>query len=449
VPSGRPYLNPSQRCLITQFDQFRREILTHLESDQIFARAWKGDILKMNADHREFIQRFNSAEGYREKIDIVLSFKTSQLITSLKRMEIALSGDRITQSMVRAAFQPLRNEVSSSFFPGLSFVLLDLCSDLLIMAKDSFTASEVCKSGLILADIFNNWKQFIRFAERLGKCLRDRRLYSEAVECFRNMLAASWIVGDMRSELTAFDHLGMAYFYMDKPEMANLYHSKAVTADSEMSNRVILSAVQNKQAQDRRRKNEFLRVKDSFFLQSLMQSILQDPSYLQDQTNMTYITPLLSTISSFDDNSVKRPPTILKEDTHRAPLSFAPNSEVNHRIRLAREKQYTLNFTPEGLMHSLALSNPGKHFLLRHKMIEMGDELLKDVSLKEHPRQGTSVMLLTHQSQNKSAESYVSYHNFRGSDADICLEFITPDIKKKIRKKIDETVVELEILILH
>ena len=118
----------------------------------------------------------------------------------------------------------------------MCLLTLKLLIEVNLLAKDYYIAGRLSLSATVIADIFLDNRELLYNLEILGKCNRDLHRYSEAIDCFKKQMFMSWIVKDMSSELSAYDNLGLCYFYLNEPSKAQRYHSRFINGDSELEN---------------------------------------------------------------------------------------------------------------------------------------------------------------------------------------------------------------------
>lgn len=72
--------------------------------------------------------------------------------------------------------------------------------------------------------------------KNLGRCFQDIQNHKMAIFYFVKSLQTAWLLEDRRSELRAYDAIGLQYYYMGQIEDANFYHEKMMNGDMEKQN---------------------------------------------------------------------------------------------------------------------------------------------------------------------------------------------------------------------
>ncbi len=420
-------------------------VLRSLDSSSILASSWTENVLDAHKSHAELVSTFRSPGSFQDKLVSLVRHKLARIVSLLKNSVRIVSNEKVTQSVVKATFSELRKETATAFVPYLSMLVLRFITEVLLISKDFFAASEATLAWFTIADIFMDPQEMLRAVELHGKCLRDRRLYPESIESFRKQLFLSWIVDDAQSEFRAYDCLGMSHFYLNDVDKAAKYHQKCVRADSELDSGDLHRLSLAKFSLSRKKRAAVLAQKNQFYRFSFMKHILEDPGYLQEERNLLELAQIQTNFTVFDESAV-RFPEAPAEPGRPKPKSHRPKAPSDSLADL-RSQQFKCTFSREGLLHSLKLSNPLKFELIQNGFLEIEPQMLRDIDLRSKAgSQDAGSILLTHQSQNKSAESFISYHNHRAADSEVCLEYVEPDIKAKLRHKVDYFVKLFELL---
>lgn len=405
-----------------------------LESNAIFQREWIQSISKENAIHKELMIEIEKKDKFKEKLRLLLKFKLNNLLSLLKGFQKVLSQEKITQALVHNSFLPIRVLVSSAFFPQLSLMILRMMTEISMASKDLSTALKTSLSSFVISDIFEEASEMLCAIEIVGNCQRDKRMYQACLESYFKQLYLAWALNDVVREIRAYDNIGMAYFYQNQLDKAFKYHNKAMNAESELEFGDAAKKMGERYNLEKQRKRQLINSKDQFFRYSVMKQILTEDNFFEQEISMNSLTPLMTNFSLFDESPI-RPSQQMPSNQKVKVVSRM--SEFSLKMKKLREKQFKCNFTKEGLMHSLVRSNPMKRDLIQSGVLHVDSHMLKDINLC--PDFAPVTTLLTHQSQNKSADSFISYHNFVNNSADICLEYISADIKQKIIGILDDS----------
>ena len=420
-------------------------IIRNLETNSILASSWTDAVREGNKIFPDLSSAISNCSSYKDKAIVLVRFKLQRIITSLKNSLKTISNEKITQALVKSTLGELRKEVSSAFVPYLSMLILKFITQMLTLSKDYFAASESSNAWFTIADLFFDTREMLFAIEVCGKCLRDRRMYSDSIECFRKQLFLSWILNDVSSEIRSYDSLGLSYYYMNDLEKATKYHKKAVNADTELEDSELHKQSLSKFNQNKKKRSIFMVKKNQFYRYNFMKNILDDDTYLKEESHAIELSHIQCNFSMYDESSMK----YVKEETN--PASFRKGhrrGKLSDSFKDLRPQQFKCSFSKEGLMHSLSLSNPIKFDLIKKGFIEIDPKMLKDIDLRtKNSARNISSILLTHQSQNKSAESFINYQNFRGNESEVCLEYIEPEIKQKFQNKINEYLTLFDLLL--
>lgn len=420
-------------------------VLRSLDSNSILANSWADSILEANKAHPELVSSFKNASSYQDKLIVLARHKLQRVVLLLKNSIRIVSNEKVTQSVVKVTFAELRKETSTAFIPYFSMLVLRFITETLLISKDFFAASESTLSWFTIADLFMDPHEMIRAIEVHGKCLRDRRLYQESIDCFRKHLFLSWITNDMQSEFRSYDYLGMSHFYLNDVDKATKYHQKSVRADSELEGGELHRITLAKYNLNRKKRLAVLAQRNQFYRYSFMKNILEDPGCLSEERHLLELAQVQCNFMIFDESAV-RFPEALPASVRQKPKTHRPKAPSDSLGDL-RAQQFKCNFSREGLLYSLKLSNPLKFELIQNGFIEIEPKMLQDIDLRDkNCKNDISSILLTHQSQNKSAESFINYHNQKATDSEVCLEYIEPDIKTKLRNKVNEYIKIFELL---
>lgn len=446
-----------------------RILAENLEANDILAKSWLEEVKARNQG-KSIIFQIDKLDNFKDKITCLVKSKLDSIIPMLKQTLKVTSQERLSQSTIKAFFPQIRKELAASLLPFLSIMILTLMTQILMESRDYFEGTLLAKVLFTISDIFFEHIEMLKSIETQGKCLKNRRLYFEAIETFRIQLFLSWSLNDMFSEMRAYDNLGLGYFYTNELEKAHKYHLKSVRAVSELEDSDLNKNMLTRLAHDKKKRLAYLGSKNLFFRYSLSADLVEDPNRLNDVSLKSELSRLQCNFTQFDESAV-RP---LKPEISKKIRISKKLDDFGLKLKHLKEKQFTASFSKEGLMHSLALSNPKKHEMIETGLIEVEPNMLENIDLRDEFGSATSVCtLLTHQSQNKSAESFVNYHSFHPDqkgpldgqlpterqipesseipqrEVEICLEYISTDIRGKLKKNIGDWIYLLEIISLN
>lgn len=416
-------------------------MVSKLEKNNIYFREWSEAIQVSNADDQQFINEFQFAQTVKQKMVITMKSKINSLTKILREFQKTISQEKVTQTLIFEQLLPFKKSLASGFFPPLCLLGLQLMTDIHIAAKDHKAAAKTARTTFILADLFGDVNLMISSIETYANCQRDQRLYFECLQNYWKQLYLAWSAKDPVAELRAYDNLGLAFYYLNDPERAYFYHRKAIKGESDLEAGAAAHLMGDRYIEEKKRKMQILTTKNLFYRFSLMKEMVTDLDYLDKPGSMVFVEPLLTNFSIFDSSPIKA----LKKDASKKQKIVLKPTQLGNELKILREKQFKCNFTKDGLLSSLKRSNPVKYDLIQRGILQLDAQMLSEIDLKDGNRVNSN--LLTHQSQNKSAEAFVSYHNFSAMEADICLEYITIDIKSKLKQKMEDMISLLSSII--
>ncbi|KAL4445103.1 hypothetical protein ABPG74_018831 [Tetrahymena malaccensis] len=73
----------------------------------------------------------------------------------------------------------------------------------------------------------------------MGQVAVNIQLYAEAVKIFKKALQYSWFFNQRESEISAYEQLGVSYYYLQDAKLAEFYHNRYVKAQFELANSYI------------------------------------------------------------------------------------------------------------------------------------------------------------------------------------------------------------------
>ena len=406
-------------------------MVSKLEKNSIFYKEWNEAITESNHESIELSGLLENCFTIKKKLVTLLKFKLNSILKILKDFQKVISQEKVTQTLINTGLGPLKQELASAFYPQLSISCLRLITEMHLASRDYQTAAKSAHAWFMLADIFGESADMLSAVEVIGHCQRDQRLYSECLSSYWKQVYLAWSINDVIHELRAYDNLGLAFFYLNDTEKAIFYHTKAVKGESELEAGDAAHKMGERYIEERKRKKHTINLKNQFYRYSLMKDILVDEDYLGKPESMKFVEPLLTNFDIFDGSPIKAPKREESKGKLRIVLKPTP---LGNRLKDLREKQFKCNFTKDGLLHSLRRSNPVKFDLIERGVLQLDSQMLQEIDLRDGANINSNI--LTHQSQNKSAEAFVSYHNFSSLESDICLEYITIDIKSKLQQKI-------------
>ena len=407
--------------------------MVNLDTNSIMRREWLDLVIEDNKEHPELIIKIENSKTNKEKLWALAQFKLEKVMSLLKSFLKTISQEKVTQSVVNSSFEGLRQEAATAYFPYLSILVLKFMTDIHIASRDLSEASVTSKGILLISDMFDHSSEMLESLEIVGNCQRDKRLYKECLETYYKQLYMAWSLSDIRREIRAYDNIGLAYFYLNNVERAYKFHSKAVSAESELESGDAAKKMGERYLLERKRKTQHISTKDQCYRFKVMKQVITDRNCFDQEIIMSGIRPMLTNFAVFDESPIR--PFEIDNNSQQFRLVTKTNATSLNLKRL-RDSQFKCNFTKDGLMNSLYKSNPLKLDLIKSGMLRVDSHMLKNINLREGSHLTST--LLTHQSQNKSAEAFMSYHNFVNSSADICLEYITADIKSRLRNKVNE-----------
>lgn len=413
-----------------KFKKSLMSLLASLENNAIMRREWEQLVLDDNRHNDEIVQAFAAGKSTQDKLWSLAKIKLQTIVSLMKDFCKAISQEKITQSIVNARFEPLRQEAASAYLPYLSIMVLKFMTEVHIASRDLSEASVTSKGSLLISDLFDESTEMLVSLEIVGNCQRDKRMYKECLATYYKQLFMAWTLNDICREIRAYDNLGMAYFYLNDIEKAHKFHAKAVNAESELETGDAAKKMGERYQNERQRKAQHVGTKDQCYRFKVMKQVIIDRNFFDQEIMMNGVRPMLTNFEVFDESPIR--PANISQNTSRLRV-VSKNKPQSLAIKQLRDNQFRCNFTKAGLMNSLRKSNPLKLDMIRSGKLRVDSHMLANIDLRDG--QQVSSTLLTHQSQNKSADAFMSYHNFVSSSADICLEYVTADIKSVVRRK--------------
>ena len=434
-----------QEVYIKRLEKEKKTMCNSLESNVIFARSWIHQVEQSHRSESELAIQISKCTRWKDRLHTMLKHKLQNIVLHLRVGLRTIASDLLTQYSLLSIIEPIREEVSSSFSPSLCLLVLRMSFELCWVSKNKFLATEHAIAGYTIADIFFESKDLLFWSKMLGNCYRDRRMYQESLDSFKKFLLLAWIQSDMIEEFNAFDSIGMCYFYLADKRRSHQFHYKAMTGDSELENTDLMNSVKLKHQIDRKKRTGFLQTKDVFYRFNLMKTITRNPAILKDKFLSATIAPFLSSNSQFDESALKPVP----ESNTKIRIVSKPN-EYGEQLREAISNQYKANFTEQGMLECLRKSNPSKYSMVESGQLKLHANSLSGIDLKGNfDTSKVDSTYLTHLSQNKSAESFVNCLEYKGTTEEVCLEYISPDIKPKLKAKLQDYLVLFDTMLFN
>jgi hypothetical protein len=434
-----------QESCMRRLDKEKQTMSMSLESNSIFAFSWMEEIKLAHGSEQNLLEQVQKKLAWKERLYIIIRHKLQRIVSHLRVGRKTLNSDLLTQYSLLSIIEPIREEVSTSYSPFLCLMVLRMATELCWMAKNKFLATEHAIAGYTVADIYFENRELLFWSKMLGNCYRDRRMYQESLDCYKKCLLLSWTQGEMIEEFNALDFIGMCYFYLGDKRRSHLFHYKAMTGDSELENADLIKSVKLKHQIDRKKRLNFIQTKDIFYRFSLMRTITKNPSAMKERFFSSSIAPFLSSNTQFDESALRQIP----ENSSKMRIVSKPN-EYGEELREAISNQYKANFTEEGMLECLKKSNPSKYSMVQRGQLKLQAESLNGIDLKGNfDTSKVDSTFLTHLSQNKSAESFVNCLEYKGTNEEVCLEYISPDIKPRLKAKLQEYLLLFDTLLFN
>ena len=88
----------------------------------------------------------------------------------------------------------------------------------------------------VIADLFGDNVTLQKCYLEMGDCCKAIGDYRQAQLNYERFLQQSWYIRDVKSELKAYDLIGITYFYQNNMERARRYHRRSLCCDSALEN---------------------------------------------------------------------------------------------------------------------------------------------------------------------------------------------------------------------
>lgn len=113
---------------------------------------------------------------------------------------------------------------------------IELYGKILRDLGDYSRAVQVLKQARLYCNIAKAWKKKLHCYKLLVETLLQIRDYDAALVFAKKMLRLAWTTNNQDYELTAYDKIGLVYYYKGKLQLADHFHDKAYSNIKEPKN---------------------------------------------------------------------------------------------------------------------------------------------------------------------------------------------------------------------
>lgn len=364
------------------------------------------------------------------QVEIVLLLKFRKFLRLIERMEAVCRQPLLTQFSFDDIFKSVQEIASETFMVRYFIKGLELIGNIQLLVCEINGAVKTFKKLLIISDLFNDFRGLHTAYFQLAKCYQQMGEYSEAQVHYEKYLQTSWFLGDVLSELKAYDLIGMTFFYQNDLDKAQRYHVRSLSPDSALENPDFKLMIKNRIKDEEHRKQRMLSHKDEYFLYEVAKELLNFYGATEDFVRSKELKPYLSSNFAVETQSVLGP-------------SFTPQepkkgSQLFHHFS-KKEYTYKADFTPEGYLAAMEYTNPTKYTMIVDGTLKLDADNIKGIDLYDKTySQIESLKMLSHLSPNNSRQVFSSEPG-----PEMCIEFIKKDLRESLKKIIDQNKEEL------
>jgi len=420
------------------------QTLSHLEKifnvDLLFQAKWRADsvtsIMKnFPKPKQELMMDELKKLAVIDQLRAVVLVNVDKILEQLEACLSKINRTTISQFFFEEYFITIMRILSELKIPYLALNLLLFISEVYLKLKYNKGAKEILENLCALSDLFGEYRILMKAKEKLGFCLRELKNHEEALKCFKLQVQLAWIFKSREYEIRGYDNIGVQYFYLNEIEAATKYHQFSIQGNSQVENEFLMKVTHKRFKEEKEKKHDMLRTKNSYFPYETLARLLRG----EHDWKLSSLSKVLElNLGLLEDSFIKAMPASSKP---RIRLPDVGNLKSSTRSR----KQYTCSFTKDGYENYLMKSNPIKYQMLKEGIIDMDMVAIQNVKLYDNIKDfNGKQMFFMHQSQNKAAESFLGYHNFSKNNAEICLEFITTDIRYFMIQALKEQKLEMQ-----
>ena len=328
----------------------------------------------------------------------------------LQSSQSLIKKKQITQVLLDDIFNQVITILGSLKINFLCIQLLRFICKICFQIKNIEQCLKYVKCLAFIADLFEDYDSVIWAFNKKGLCYRMLRFNIKSLNAFKKMLQFSIILRRASEEIKALDNIGIQYYYLNDIAKASKYHKMAMLGDK-MSENELWNVMKKRFLDDKYRRNILLHRKTPMFKLDLIETILQDYNlWSKDQTYKDYQVNLgvfeevfilgkernsESVIEKIPNQSTKA--SVGGESLYekvQKKQSFEKIISVNNlstsqkylspqilkiKKRCRRAPVYSANFTKEGHLQTIKISNPFKHEMVCKGMFQL--ESIQNMSL--------------------------------------------------------------------
>lgn len=383
---------------------------------------WAGTI---NQEENQKIKQL----GVLRRYHILLAFKIQVIISYLSELRRRTMRESISQFTFKSFFEQVKKIILSARSEFLLVYLLEEMGDLFFEVKDYRSSIETYNQFNVCSDIFINWNKLLISYRKLGKTYSEMRDHSEALFCFKAALQLSLYQRKRICELTEYDNIGMQYYYLNEQDKAKKYHTKSMLGLSELKNEKMIGMLKGRIKNGNSYRKKVYKTSSPFFKFELVGFVLKG-DHEGNLREVPFLENYVTTIPPLEEGF------LFKQQEHLG---------SKQRLLPPAKKLYKVQYSKEGYKEVLKRSNPTRFHLFKEGFLDLHKESIEPQDLLNlASREPGEVILFTHLSQNKIADTFITNHNFKNLQTEICLEYLDPQMRHRLKDKIGILIKTLE-----